>query len=670
MTDFVNPVSMTPRHQEFFPETVSRSKSLGSPHTKALGADPSLATWYEQAYDYYQQVRSGAAPMPEGEAWNDFIMQMNWAYEQLQGPSWEGDPWGIDDSWYLEEDPFASPQGGGDPYGAQVGPSGNLIHNKATAELGLIGGVTREIWSNEINIRIPSLSAQVQAIVTQDDSVQPPESVLKIRVTDPATGQSDTFIVHDYEDAEVHVFTPEADQVQDDQGLLQWQSYQETPSAEMGDAVNMPVETLEDGTYLVEAPMGEVIDFTPPWNPNGGENQTWELWGDFNLNLRPSDRVHVSEGTPNDPDGFTLRITRRNGQVITLHTHEGFKGNLNANPENITWGGESGALNLADGMVTDTVLDESLSTDPGATPLPPAGPDESGDSGVPPEFADHFTLNGEDFSDGGAATEAAGDPPTRKEDGQRIWDGRDFDISSRNDGKESYIYARGKVTLRATSNQEYWRVTWDASRQAYKVEVFGDADHSAEALQETFYVDNMVDELVFDVDPSHLSLEEPVGQEFDEHAVDTGSPQGEKITILGEEDKGDKAGMDWPTQLIQAAIPRDISGTRYAQKMDLLISGALKTGDWASFEAYLVSLLSSNPGKANDGVRTLIQGIYDAVDQNDQEFDKLMDLIPENVRNRMVELLMFREGELNETQGERWNSAETASRILATMGED
>ena len=662
MSDVAIPSQNAAVSSKFFEGQVSQAKTLGSSQAKALGADPALAQWYQEAYAYYQQVSSGAAAMPDQAAWNEFLTQMNWAYEQLHGSSWDGGQWGNGDPWGPEGEDFGASQGYSDPYGGMVGTSGNLIHNTATADIGLLGGVTREIWSNEINVHIPSLSAQVEAVLTQDESVQPAQTVLKIQVTDPATGQTDTYIVHDYEDAKINVFTPTQQQLKDSSGLIQWKEFTEGPETNVQEGVSEPVETLEDGTYSVEATGSSPIDFTPPYDPENTEAETWDLYGDFNLNLRPSDKVRVAEGSPNDPDGYTVTITRKNGQVITIHTHAGYQGNINGNERNVTWVSGSNTSGVSTGGRFDAgVLDEAVVATDGYTV---AGEAEEKDYSVPAEFADAFTLNGESNSEVDNGN-AAGDSPTRTEDGKRVWDGRDFDIYSRKDGKENLIYARGKVTLHATSNQEYWKVSWDASLNAYRVEVFSDADHSAEGLKETFYVDNMVDELVFDVDPSHLTLEDPIGKEFDPHQIDTKSPQGAKVSILGEEENGGGSKVEWPSSQIQPSIP-NIDGDDAARKLDLLISAAVKTGNWGSVQTYLINM-QSDPAHANDTIRALIHAIYSAVGMDDEAFNEVMDIIPEDVRTQMVDAVTAKQNELNEKSGARWTSAETASRILETL---
>ena len=51
-----------------------------------------LADWYEQAYDYYQQVQSGAVSQPTQAQWQDFLDQMNWAQQQLAANRTSGAP--------------------------------------------------------------------------------------------------------------------------------------------------------------------------------------------------------------------------------------------------------------------------------------------------------------------------------------------------------------------------------------------------------------------------------------------------------------------------------------------------------------------------------------------------------------------------------------------------
>lgn len=145
------------------------------------GADPALVEWYEQASAYYNAVMSGSEAKPSQSEWKEFLDQYNWAKQQLGG------------------------QGGG---------KGTAIHRSPKVRLSFVGvGGTHDIWSNDVTIAVTSVSARVSCEITVDTRTQPPEKVVKIVVTDPATGATAIYFVHDYEDASINVKTPKPGQV-------------------------------------------------------------------------------------------------------------------------------------------------------------------------------------------------------------------------------------------------------------------------------------------------------------------------------------------------------------------------------------------------------------------------------------------------------------------------
>ena len=154
-----------------------------------LGAqrNSELAAWYEQAYAYHSAVVSGVEAKPNPSAWQEFLNQMDWASTQLgAGSDWNPVPGGV------------------------PGPNGTLVYSAPHAHIAFVGreGV-HDIWSNDVTIDIASVSATVHAEITTDTRMSPPMQVIKIVVTDPATGKTSTYYVHDVTTAiEINVPDP------------------------------------------------------------------------------------------------------------------------------------------------------------------------------------------------------------------------------------------------------------------------------------------------------------------------------------------------------------------------------------------------------------------------------------------------------------------------------
>jgi hypothetical protein len=112
----------------------------------------------------------------------------------------------------------ASPGLAPDPFGGLSGTMGSYVHTGEEARFGFTGNAVRDVWSNEVEIDVAPLSAVVTAELTMDTRYQPSEVVIKITVTDPATGTEAVYFLHDYADAEIKINVPEASQVTDNTG--------------------------------------------------------------------------------------------------------------------------------------------------------------------------------------------------------------------------------------------------------------------------------------------------------------------------------------------------------------------------------------------------------------------------------------------------------------------
>lgn len=311
-------------------EISSKVSSLG---TKALGTshDSALVAWYEEAYAYYNAVISGDPNTPRAnpQEWNNFLTQMEWAAGQLgyaapQGRAWN--PMGAGQGPGLG-DPMHVPP----PQGAKRGVMDNWVYSEETAAITFAdGNSTNDIWSNKVKIDVPSLSAKIRSEITQDTRLSPPERVLKITVTDPATQTQSVYFVHDFEDAEIEIRSPEQHQVTISGGShVTWSEFSKADSSGKPDASIEGILDPETGNIIYEPEYaGDTVDFFS----NPGKDQTHVVYADANISVKPSDQVKLEDG----PGGqIVVTVTHRDGSKDTYKVHKGYQVNVNVNEEYI-----------------------------------------------------------------------------------------------------------------------------------------------------------------------------------------------------------------------------------------------------------------------------------------------------------------------------------------------
>ncbi len=304
--------------------------------TKSLGGagapgGSELSAWYEQAYAYYNSVMTGNEAQPDAATWNEFLSQMNWAYGQINGSGASGWGEGLSGPGMGQGQPGLGP----DQFGGMPGTLNNYVHTEEEARVGYTGNVTRDFWSNEIDLDIAPLSAKVTAERTTDTRTQPPEDVIKVTVTDSATGTEAVYFIHDYADANIKINVPSATQVTDNTGGLVTVGKFQGNGGSASNESSAPYEVQENGDYLVEVPYGETISFQPVGD---GDAQTWDVYGNFNITVKPSDKVVVTEVADAAGGGYTVVVTHKDGSTDTFKIHKGFTGNINGYPENVQWG--------------------------------------------------------------------------------------------------------------------------------------------------------------------------------------------------------------------------------------------------------------------------------------------------------------------------------------------
>ncbi|KAB2842652.1 hypothetical protein F9K50_01575 [bacterium] len=355
------------------------SKNLTQPGAGAA-ANPELASWYEQAYAYYNAVMAGDpnTPKPDAQSWNNFMAQMQWASQQLGyggAQAWDPSMGG----GYGPQGPMG-PMGQQGPqsnqFGGMSGTMDNWVYTDEKNTVGFTGDGTHDLWGNDVTINVAPTSANVTIENTTDTRFQPNEPVVKITVTDPATGTQAVYFVHDYDPAngdKIKINTPNStQQVTNNTGdTTSITTGKFTPGGATGAGTkpDAGIEGVvqENGDILYEPEFaGGTIDF---W-ANPGESQVHVVYSDANISVKPSDNVNVSM----DTDGvMVVTVTHRDGTQDTYKIQKGYKANVNVNAEYITYG------------------------------TPPVSSDE-----VPADLAERLTVNG-GTSASGEATEGAAD---------------------------------------------------------------------------------------------------------------------------------------------------------------------------------------------------------------------------------------------------------------------
>ncbi len=138
---------------------------------------------------------------------------------------------------------------------------------------------------------------------------------------------------------------------------------------------------------------------------------------------------------------------------------------------------------------------------------------------------------------------------------------------------------------------------------------------------------------------------------------------------------------DWPIASILANIPEgnDFHKRDHALNLANKVNEAFDSDDWASvldvlnmnigYDTGLPADQGERNGKIlNDVVRKFMTGLYNAAGSM-EELQELLKLIPEDVRQKMIDKLTYDRGEGAEIQsGDRWSSEGAASIIRQSLG--
>lgn len=637
----------------------NKIKSLGSQTSaKALGAatDPALSQWYEDAYAYYQAVQTGQEPQPDTASWNEFLNQMNWAYQQLMG-----DPAG---GWQPTEvgDPAAmgASTSTSDPFGAMMGTDGAWVHTEASAYVGFLGGQTRYFWSNDITIDVASLAAQVEVVKTMDESSEPPEEVLKVRIYDSATGTEDIYMIHDYADAQIEINTPDPDQVNDLTG-------EATPLFEVGEfeenggevlvQSSVPGEVLEDreNAYLYEGRVGQVIEFTPEGSGESGEVETHVVYGDSAIYTHPTDEVAV---TQSDEGVILIEVTHRDGSVDVFEVQEGYHVDLFARVQTMT----------IDGTAFED-LEE-----------------------LPEGYGDYLGINGDSESTG--ASEYPEDTqPDRVESETAYFNSSDV-VSLHNyyEGDvETYdIVTGGTVEIQAYNYEDQVSIYLEEDG-SYRVEISNpeftdtriyhvegppsriqlsgflpaqvDAYRETDNVRGGVKIFNFLDGELSNTDAEDLE-DLAVVQVLAENAALPSEAQAKA-------DEEEANALEWPAGNIGNQITVSNGHADEALELIRMVEEAIASGnssDWYEVSAF-VNDLNKNTG--NDVIRKFITALYKAMGSDIDALREVLDYIPDHVRETMMDKVVQDSGELDETHdGDLFNSQGAWDQLNVSLHDD
>lgn len=334
-----------------------------------LGAENAeLVAWYEEATAYYNAVISGLEAKPDPAAWQGFVEQMEWAAGQLG--------YGAPQAW----DPMAAGQGSApavetaaDPFGGEPGAMDNLVYTQETTKIGFIGEERpMDIWSTDITLDVASTSVDVTVEETQDSRFQPPETVLKVVMTDQATGKTSIYFLHDPEEIEsLKINTPGAKHVNDLSGRVEVGEFVEGATAKGG---GIPEGAQIDGdTATYDGVAGQTANFEPPFG--GIANHI--VYSHANISVKNSDEVLVERLSDG---GYRVTVTDLDGEKTVFTVPEGFYLNINAHAANVTF--KDGGRGSIGGLVAAG----------GSAPKRTTG-SHSGSEGVPAGW-ENLGLNG------------------------------------------------------------------------------------------------------------------------------------------------------------------------------------------------------------------------------------------------------------------------------------
>ncbi len=331
------------------------SKALASPSTKNLGADPTLADWYERAYAYYNEVTNGGTPPPSEAEWFQFLDYMKYAASEL----------GLSNQF--GEGVFAQ---AGQP-GAGVGAMNNMVYDSEEATINATGqGTVHDSHAYQNTLNVPSTAGEVTYSITTDTRLQPATEVLKAVIKNKLTGTEEVVFFHNFRDPEfsLNINTVQGKHVSGDAAGINIEVGEYDPEAASGEGtsgtgqiLNGPAPSKNDaGEWEVEAASmdeADTIDMKPTGSGVEGEEEIWRVWGHLTVSVAPSDTVQVLDGADAAGDGgYWIVVTPKEGSKDVIIAMPGTRNiTINADPLNVKWGDPG--VSAADGLIPEEFSD-------------------------------------------------------------------------------------------------------------------------------------------------------------------------------------------------------------------------------------------------------------------------------------------------------------------------
>jgi len=238
---------------------------------------------------------------------------------------------------------------------------GNVTWTNPTSEATFTGDPrAQDVWSDDFTLDVSKVSANVTVEKTSDTRMTPAEDVLKITVTDKATGLSTTYFVHDYQNAKVKINTASTNQVPTsstideltNSGILTLGQYtapsadgtgtEETPPSYSGGEVEHE-EGSDQWTHTGK--VGEPMEFSPQ---DTGTEEFHDIWGEANITLNADQSARIDWISPDHSTHYITVYNREGKAIARYEVHAGNPVNLNANVNQITEGDEGSDIPIKD----------------------------------------------------------------------------------------------------------------------------------------------------------------------------------------------------------------------------------------------------------------------------------------------------------------------------------
>lgn len=325
-------------------------KSYGSgadysqaPAAKALGVDPALAGWIEEAKAYIREVQSGQTRVDDPAAYQELVtQQLPWAMSQAQQSGW-GDPGMVGGDYGQQQGPQVN------DFGGEMGPDGTFNYDIMKTEIGFTGDGTRnDVYGTDNTLNLEQPSAHASFEMTQDKGVD----VLKVVVTTSKGTAVYYYDAHDSADFLLNANIADPSKVSGLESLpaeLQNKIHVEKFDPEKKDAAasqdsSVPGtynETTHEWEYEAES-----ADETISFMAEPGENQVHKVWGNADISVKPSDTVAITpalnakaaDADPNNDEIFVI-VTHRDGTKDTYKCQPGFNCTVHAQGFQTAFGG-------------------------------------------------------------------------------------------------------------------------------------------------------------------------------------------------------------------------------------------------------------------------------------------------------------------------------------------